>query len=111
MVKDRHNRGGPKTLTIPTFEKSSSAITPEESPPITATPASVRRTTSAVTACSAKADPTTRRLILRRLDDSAKAMARMANTPTRLSKVDVRLSFTVAIGPSIARMRMTPELR
>ena len=84
------------TLAMPILEKSRSAITPLDNPPITATPASVRNTIRAVIACKANADPTTRRLILRRPEDSAKAMARMAKTPTRLSRVDVILPFTAA---------------
>jgi len=102
---------GPNTDVIPTLEKSSSAMTPLESPPITATPASVRSTISAVIACSAKAALTTRRLILRRAEDSAKAMARMASTPARLSKVDVILSFTAADCPSVACGVVTPVAR
>jgi hypothetical protein len=93
---------GDKAHAIVTFSLERASITPPANPPITATPASLRSTTSAVIVCSAKAEPTTRRLILRLADDSAKAMARMATTPARLGRMDVILSFTAANCPSIA---------
>ncbi len=92
---------GPNTDVIPTLEKSSSAITPSDRPPITATPISVRSTISAVKACKPNAAPTTRKLILRLAEDSEKAMARMAATPARLSRMDVILSFTAATMPLV----------
>ena len=63
-------------------------------PLITVTPTGVRSTKTAITACSAKAAPTMRRLMLRLPEDNSKAKAKMARMPSRLNPADATKSFT-----------------